>query len=266
MVGEEEAAAGLMGPFGWVIRGLLTVLFAVFGCMLFAMIGSMTYPGIGALVGAIIGFAFWGLIGCCIVGFWKDFLPSNRKFDGMTANMIPNVLNSAFGGHPKFQLIVTVHQLKNFQVIGYVLSSPDTYISVECGNNPKKQTCVKKSGVFNEQFKLNVRPGDVSVLFRIMDQDYFGSSQIAQVDVKIDEDIIYHPDRTRIREFKLQASAGAKLRSQQATLELSFFAVGYDTEGNQAADYGSTRPRSKEQDIKDAVSAEFTKQDVTKAP
>lgn len=258
---SDAATAGVLGQFGWMVRGLLTILFGIFGCTLFAMIGSMTYPGIGAIVGAIVGFVFWGSMGCCIVGFWRDIL-GNMNFDASATNLMPSALLAAGGGHPEFQVIVTVHEVKDLTVIGRVFTSPDPYVVVECGNNPRKCTCVSKTGDYNEQFKLTVRPSDASIMFRVMDQDLFGSTELAHVNVKVDGDILNNSKRTVRREFKLQTSATTKLRNNNAKLSLTFFAVGYDVESNQVEDYGATRGKSAV--LGSAFATQFTKKDVIK--
>merc|ERR1719498_143634 len=162
------------------------------------------------------------------------------------SNFMPSAVNAAAGGHGQFQLIVTVHEIKDLKVIGRVFSSPDTYVTLECGSNPIKSTCVKKTHKFNEQFKLNVRPGDKAVMCRIMDQDFFGSTEIAHVNVKVMEHILDNPERKKETDFQVSPGEGTKLRSSKAKLVLSFFVQGkdqegYDGEANQAGQYGATQ-------------------------
>merc|ERR1719272_1513470 len=118
----------------------------------------MTYPGLGAIAGAGIGFILFTCIACTGLGVYKDFLPQPDKFDA--AALVPSFVNQAMGKHGQFTLIVTVHKATEITCSKGLnpFASPDTYVTVECGNNPPKSTCVKRSSnpEFNEQFKCLV--------------------------------------------------------------------------------------------------------------
>merc|ERR1719240_1440671 len=112
--------------------------------MLCANVGSLAYPvgGVGAVVGTLVGGLVFLIIGCCMSGFWRDFLPQNQN-SGF-ATMLPHALAVQFGGHGNFQLILTVHEIRNVRVRGRMATRPNLYVEVESGNNPVKRTCVKQ--------------------------------------------------------------------------------------------------------------------------
>lgn len=186
---EQDSPLGFVMP---MIKTLIAVAIGILGCFLFGVIGSMTYPGVGAIAGAGIGFVLFTCIGCCALGVYKDFMPDPDKID--SASLVPSFVNQARGKHGRFTLIVTVHKATDISAFKGMnpFASPDVYITVECGKNPPKATCVKSSSSpeFNEQFKLQVLPSDKSVVLKIMDQDVFGSDDVGYVSVNIDQDII----------------------------------------------------------------------------
>lgn len=208
-----------------LIRGLATLFIAALGMMLFGMVGSLAYPvgGVGAIIGSVMGVIICLLLGCCVTGFWKDFVPDDTKTFGIRA-FLPHVLAVQIGTHGNFDLIVTVHQAVGIEVQGHMpWKRSDTFIEIECGNNPVKRTCVRNDGKFNEQFKLQVAAADEGILLRIKDQDVFGTSDIGFVYVDIQKDII-DAGFPRRREFDVEAGENDKLRwgKNKAALLLSF--------------------------------------------
>merc|ERR1719324_2018511 len=192
------------------------MIVGVVGCLLCAMVGSMTYPGIGALIGAASGLAVFTCFGCLIFGTWRDCVPQV----GVDA-FVPSAVARSFGAHGEFSLILTVHRIEGLQVIGRLFGKPDTYVVVQCGHNPRKNTCVKPNNIFEEQFKLNVKATDKVINLFILDQDFFGSTNVARVSVDIQDDIINEGFPTE-KAFSLTKSANDKLRDHSAKLVLSF--------------------------------------------
>merc|ERR1712065_242 len=85
----------------------------------------------------------------------------------------------------------------------------DFYVSIACGINPKKSTCVKKDAKFEETFKIVVRPRDESIVVDLMDQDVVGDDVIGSVGIDIDDDLIkYGFPKKKV--YRLTAADGEK--------------------------------------------------------
>lgn len=208
--------------FMMVYRYVATILLTVLGAFLFGMIGSMTYPGIGALVGGALGICICGCFGCTIVGLYKEFVKEDF-LKAPVAKMMPGALSHSMGLHSDFSMILTVHEVANLSVKGRLFGNPDTFVEVTCGTNPKKCTCVRSDAKFNERFKLKVRGQDTTILLRLMDQNLFGSTDIAYVVVRIREDILADDKNFPVKEeFHLMATEGSSLRDPNAKIVLSF--------------------------------------------
>lgn len=211
-----------------LFRILVTVFVAGMGMFLCGVIGSLAYPiaGVGAIFGSIIGFILFLCFGCCLTGAWRDFGPKDtRTFEGQMKALMPHALALNAGFHGKFQMIVTIHEVKNVHMqFKLPWSRMDTYVELECGKNPVKRTCVKMDGIFNEQFKIEVRAVDESVLFRVRNQDVFGSTDLGYACVDIQHDII---DKSFpcAQEYPIEAGAGDKMRFDEnaaSVIVLSF--------------------------------------------
>jgi len=208
----------LQGAYPY-IRSLMVLLIGILGCFVFGMIGSMTYPGIGAIGGAVIGFFVFGIVGCIVVGKWKDIIP-----DGLDpTDMVPHAVAGAVGSHGHFTLFITVHRAEevntNAGIMGLFGGSNDSYVSVECGINPVKATCVRRDNVWQETFRVQVRPKDTAVTFNLMDQDVIGDDLVGTVSVDIDDDIV-HQGFPQEKQYRLET--GGKDKSGKAKLVLSF--------------------------------------------
>lgn len=225
MVKEEADDAPILNPMAFIgplFRTIVTIAIAVMGAYLFGMIGSMSYPGIGAIAGALIGFVFFGLLTCCLVGSYKDCLPDiNALVD--PANLVPTAVSGMVFKHGRFTLIVTVHRLEGVQGMGGFLpwSSPDTYVSIECGTNPIKRTCVKGTGKFEEQFRLTIEPRDEHIVLKALDQDVFGAQLLGYCNLDIDEDIVGH-GFPQEQSFKLEMGGKGDRTGGKTVIVLSF--------------------------------------------
>lgn len=187
---DIQNQGGLLTLIMPVVRIVITLVIGAMGGFLFGMIGSMTYPGIGAILGALGGFIVFSLIGCCVIGAWKDCLPEPGDIDLTAA--VPKNMQAALFAHGDFTLILTVHRVENFGSAGGFLpfSKPDYYAAVFCGRNPPKSTCTKGNLIWNEQFKMNVTAKDRDITIKLLDQDIFKSEEIGYVSLEIDQDII----------------------------------------------------------------------------
>jgi hypothetical protein len=237
MAKEDADDAPILNPIAFlapVFRLVVTIAIAIMGAYLFGMIGSMSYPGIGAIGGALLGFAFFGLLTCCAVGAYKDCLPDiNAMFDASA--VVPPVLSHAVFKHGKFTLIVTVHRLEGLQGMGGLLpwSAPDTYVSIECGLNPIKRTCVKSNLKYEEQFRLIIEPGTEHIVIKALDQDVFGAQLLGYLNLDIDEDVIGH-GFPQEQSFKLEMGGKGDRTGGKTVIVLSF-------------DYTDDYPRSAQQ-------------------
>merc|ERR1719389_788187 len=225
MVKEQPDDAPIINPMAWLaplFRLVVTIVVGIMGGYLFGMIGSMSYPGIGAIGGALLGFIFFGFLTCCLVGAYKDCLPDiNAMFD--TSHVVPDVLSHAVFKHGKFTLIVTVHRIEGMQGQGGILpwSNPDTYVSIECGINPIKRTCVKNNLKYEEQFRLTITPKDEHIVIKALDQDIFGAQLLGYLNLDVDEDVIGH-GFPQEQTFKLEMGGKSDRTGGKTVIVLSF--------------------------------------------
>lgn len=225
MLPGQRAVASHLDVLYPILRCIGTVFIVALGMMLCGMIGSLAYPvgGVGAILGSGLGAVISLVFGCCLTGFWKDVLPDDNRTFGVGA-LLPHALAVQIGGHGNFDLILTVHEAVGVEVQGRMpWQRADTYIEVECGNNPVKRTCVKSDGKFNEQFKLQVAGSDQAMVLRIKDQDVFGARDVGFVYVDIQKDIIGEGFPWR-KEFMIEAGENDRLRwgKNKAFIVLSF--------------------------------------------
>lgn len=218
MPAKPNVEAGLLGPIMPIIRILLTLVIALGGTFLCGLIGSMTWPGVGAIVGAAGGFVVFGVVAMLVIGSWRDCAPNLS----LTA-LVPAGMANAMCKHGNFTMLITVHRAENINATGLLpWSSPDCYITVQAGDNPEKATVVSNTMVWDEQFKVQIKPSDTDIVVKLMDQDIFSSSCMGYVGLEIDEDIIDEGFPSEAA-FKLESgeskAGGGKGRAQ---LILSF--------------------------------------------
>jgi len=173
-----------------MLRGLASLFIACSGTMLFAMIGSLAMPVFGAIVGGFVGLLFSLALGCCLTGFWRDMIPDDAKSYGV-GSVLPHSVAAQMGTHGSFDLIVTVHECHNVDVVQRMpWRQPDIFIELECGHNPIKRTCVRKDQKFNEQFKVQIKAADDTLLIRLKDQDIFGATNVGYCCINVQQDIL----------------------------------------------------------------------------
>lgn len=203
---EDDPTAELSGAFGPFLRTMGVVLIACGLGTICAFIGSMTAPGVGALLGALGGFTVGALIGCCVVGKFRDWIDGDL-IDSKT--LIPSVFHEQVFGHERFTVYITVHKLTDAVQSGFGLREPDCYIRVSCGKNPPKSTCVLHPPEWNETFKLVVEPTDSSVTFSVVDQNMLLDSVVGSASIPI-KDIVNEgfPKGKRIKMQSKSANCG----------------------------------------------------------
>lgn len=214
----------------WVLRIMATVLAAILGMYGFALVGSLSYPGVGVVVGGVMGLVFFGCLGCCLTGLWRSLIPT-RTIE-KAVDMMPGTLTSALGNHGPFTLVVTVHEITGKSGIatslGNILGAGShTFVEVECGLNPMKQTCARPDLQYGEQFKLKVKATDGGINFTIKDQDVFGATKAGQVNLNIKRNIIDEgfPSKPVEDSFPITNRAGSLKDYPSAKLRLTFDAM-----------------------------------------
>lgn len=182
-----------------LLRGLVTAIFGGVGCVIFGIVGSMGWPGYGAIVGALTGLLLFTVFGCFISGFYGDVFSAEKVHKSLHAgHILPHSVAKNFNqGHGHFTLDVTVvqsHDVTVGGVMAMVRSNP--YVEVHCGSNPVKRTCVDPAMKWNETFRLKVGPHDAVVKLSLYDQDLFGVTELGEVTLDIERDIMARlPDR-----------------------------------------------------------------------
>lgn len=185
--GQDTSGFEFLKP---MLRGLTTLFVACSGTILFAMVGSLAMPVFGAILGGFLGLAICLALGCCLTGFWRDMIPDDAKSFGV-GSVLPHSVAAQMGAHGTFDMIVTVHECQNVDVTQRMpWRSADLFVEMECGTNPIKRTCVKTDQRFNEQFKLQVKAADETLLVRIKDQDIFGATSVGYCCINIQQDIL----------------------------------------------------------------------------
>lgn len=218
---EKELADKLL----IVGRVLATILVGVLGMYGFAMIGSLSYPGVGVVVGGLMGLTLCSCFGCCITGLWRYAIPDRVVAHAVDA--VPAPIAFALGDHGAFTLIVTVHEITGktgiMSRLGNQLGAGSfTFVQVNCGTNPVKQTCAKPDLKYNEQFKVKVKALDAGVFFTIKDQDIFGTTEVGQVNINIKRDIIDKKFPRDPVHYAITNRAGSLKDHADVKLKLSF--------------------------------------------
>lgn len=215
---DIQAQGNVFGFIWPVVRIVITCLIAGMGGFLFGMIGSMTYPGIGAIFGAILGALVFALMGCCLVGAWRDCVPDEEAMHGFMTGAVPSTMKASLFDHGDFEMIITVHKAENLHhlagLMSWITGQRDYYVAIFSGVNPPKSTVVKKDLIWNEQFKINVKAADKEITLKLLDQDTFGSEEVGYVSLQIKEDIIDagFPQQAR---YKLELGGkGGKIRGK----------------------------------------------------
>lgn len=188
------ASTGNGLPTAWLsflARALTTIFLTGAGTMLCTTVGTLAYPvgGVGAVLGAVGGFFSFLLIGCCTTSLWRE-MPFLKRQHGQAAiggGMFEGLLS--VNAHPKLKLLLTLHRVENVHVQGRMMSNANLYCEVVCGTNPLKKTCVNQDGIFNESFKLEVRPQDENIAIKFKDQEVFGSGSVGYALIDVDDDI-----------------------------------------------------------------------------
>lgn len=142
---------------------------------------------IGLATGVLLAFF-------CTGDFGREVDSYGRSFRQATGALLPAQMANRLYGHQSFTLFVTVHHAKNVKDVGGMLpalsgllKSYDAFVTVACGANPPKATCVRNDETFNETFKLLVAVADEHILVQLKDQDIVHDELVGVVRIKVDD-------------------------------------------------------------------------------
>jgi|Transcript_34030 hypothetical protein len=225
---DAEGAKSMIPPHVQnLIKLGMTFAIAGFGTVFTGMIVSVNMAGGGmsAVYGCIAGFFVFFFIGGLATGFWTDI--TSVVLGKTKEALVPHEIAMAFGQHGNFDMVVTIHSVE-CDVQGQLpWQSRSLFIEVECGNNPKKGTCVSPDGIFNETFKMQIKHSDECVVFKIKNQDIFGARNVGFVYVPT-QDLI-NSRQPWPRQYDITAGHADWLRAGGASsnkLSLTFSNVG----------------------------------------
>lgn len=226
-------------------RGFAALLISAAGMLLCATVASFAYPmDLSEVVwGAVIGFLLFLILGCLITGLYQHIIPSGQD---VSESLLPPTL---LGGKGPVHLILTIHKVEKVRIQGQMpWQSPDLFFEVTCGENPVKNTCVKKDEIFNEEMRLNVSPLDQTIKLRLKNQDFFGSSDVGYCVIDVIGEIIALDFPTK-KKYLIESMEGDWLSysasgGEQPSVTLSFRSadVYIDEQKKKRMNYGATGP------------------------
>lgn len=196
-----DTETGHKGGDIWLALGYLgTFLFGVLGGLLGAVVGYFMGREHNTVYGAAIGFTLCATIGLFAFGVFKYYW---RQLKANSPLMEKERFNHT--GFLDFDLFVTVHRCQNVMnaegLAGFFGSKNDSFIKVEVGRiiddqfmvsetNPVKMTCVNKSNVFEECFRLRIARTDEVLKVALYDQDLVNEDLVGWTHIKIVSDIL----------------------------------------------------------------------------
>lgn len=174
-VGDAADVASSLAP---VFKGLTYAGLAVLFFLLGALGGYLAGAGFATIIGAAAGIVVGLLLALCVTGDCGLLMDeSKEQVLAQTEAFIPGFAKEAAYGHEAFSLLVTVHEIRSAgqdeTAASGKASSFDGYVVLNVGNNPPKQTCVRKDGIFQETFKVKIRAIDQYLNFMVKDQEIF---------------------------------------------------------------------------------------------
>lgn len=205
MAGDDkllDTESGYSGTPIYVQLGWLgSFIFGVVGALLGATVGYFFGREENSIWGALIGFILCGIIGLWICGIFhyykKHVLEMNSpQFEYMRFKQT---------GFADFDLFVTVHRCQNVMnkegLMGFFGSKNDSFVKVQVGRtidnefidsgtNPVKITCINKTNVFEECFRLRIARTDDTMQVALYDQDLVGEDLVGFVRINISNDIV----------------------------------------------------------------------------
>lgn len=181
----EKEASGLAGA---AITAITYAGCAMLGLTIGALFGYMFGAGLRTIIFGAVGLGLGLVIAIFVTGHFRDAVDSGHDaILNATEPMVPSFAREAAFGHDAFSLLVTVHNVKTNadDLLSLKVSKFDGYMVVTCGKNPPKRTCVSPQCVFEETFKLQIRPRDSGIHFELRDQEVLHDDFIGAVEIPI---------------------------------------------------------------------------------
>eukprot|EP00929_Paragymnodinium_shiwhaense_P063981 TRINITY_DN32016_c0_g1_i1.p1 TRINITY_DN32016_c0_g1~~TRINITY_DN32016_c0_g1_i1.p1 ORF type:complete len:316 (+),score=58.95 TRINITY_DN32016_c0_g1_i1:202-1149(+) len=235
---RQRVVESPLEPLRPLLQGFGTLFVAGLGLMIGTTVGSLVYPSppaVGAVGGGVLFFLIFMVIGCLATGFWETLIPAEGTGEKLFSALLPQGIAEDVGGHGGFDVIITIHEMRNVQVNNRLFTRPEYFAEIECDGNPTKATIVKTKGfldkgpvVFNEQFRVRISPFCTNVIFVIRDQQLFSATAVAWVNVDVKEKILAQTTKEKafpsMVPLPLQGGSGYTLRheSEKAQLVVSF--------------------------------------------
>lgn len=177
-------------------RGMASAVLNAFtyaGCALVgltfgALFGYMFGAGLKTIIFGSVGLGLGLIIAVFATGHFRDAVDSGHDAVlNATEPLVPSFAREVAFGHDAFSVLVTVHGVKTNadDLLSLKVSKFDGYMIVTCGNNPPKRTCVSPQCVFEETFKLHVRPRDSGIHFELRDQELLHDDFVGAVEIPI---------------------------------------------------------------------------------
>jgi len=176
------------GVAGAILHAFTYVGLALLGLTFGALLGYMFGAGLLTLIYGGVGLALGLLVAVFATGHFRDAVESGHEAVlNATEPLVPSFAREAAYGHDAFSLLVTVHEVKTQadDILTLKMSNFDGYMVVKCGANPPKSTCVSEHCIFEETFKLHIRPRDAGIHFELRDQELLHDDFIGAVEIPI---------------------------------------------------------------------------------
>lgn len=183
--GQGKEGGSLTSSILWILSyGGLCLL----GLTLGAVVGYLSGAGLNVIIFGSIGLGIGLLLAVFVSGDFRDAM--NAGGDAVmnaTEPLVPSFAREVTFGHDYFSLLVTVHNVKTSadDILALKFSNFDGYVVVTCGANPPKRTCVHPHCVFEETFKLQVRPRDKTINFELKDQELLHDDEVGSLALPI---------------------------------------------------------------------------------
>lgn len=171
-----------------LIYGLTYAGFCTIGLFLGAMLGYMSGAGMSTIIMGSCGLGIGLLLAIFVSGDFAGAVNAGRDAAlNATEPLVPSFAREVAFGHDYFSLLITVHSVKTSSddMLALKLSNFDGYVVVTCGANPPKRTCVHPHCVFEETFKLQVRPRDTVIHVELKDQEVLHDDDIGSLALPI---------------------------------------------------------------------------------
>lgn len=188
--GQGKEGGGLGATLLWALTyGGLCLL----GLTLGAVMGYLSGAGLNVIVFGSCGLGIGLLLAIFLTGDFRDAVnASGDAVMNATEPLVPSFAREQAFGYDYFSLLVTVHNVKTSadDILALKLSNFDGYVVVTCGANPPKRTCVHPHCVYEETFKIQVRPRDQFINFELKDQELLHDDDVGSCSLNISTEIV----------------------------------------------------------------------------